>query len=269
MEIDIDAMLGNLDAKFDQTKRHIQKVAAGEEDDEEDDEPTLGIVTPTNSAEKKTDDIMDVVDAALGGGSSGTALKTTSTSSIIDQLLGAAETAKAAPRKGSTMDASDWKLGAGYLTCPDCFAAYLLPRGLSAGSRAKAKCSACGSTFSTQGTFSELTASEKVVKFPEEAQKQVNAKKGMGETKVVIRNLPYDAKDNEVKVFLTVAFGECKEFFPLKNPDGSFKGVGFAKFARWYDAKRAIDAAEAKLLKFRGRPVSIAEAYDQKPVKAR
>jgi predicted Zn finger-like uncharacterized protein len=262
MEIDIDAMMEIALGKIDQKKAHIDKVASGE-----DDEPAtpVGVVVPSTTAEDDTsakeedDDLGGVLGEILTSAS-----QKKSESSVVDQLISAP---RAAPGK---VDMSKWQAGVKYLTCPSCFSAYLMPEEIGANSQTKVKCKACGVTFNVQGAISELPKGAKVVKFPEELQKRVNAKGNVGECKVVVRNLPFDAQENEVRMFLEIGFGPCKEFFALKNPDGSFKGMGFAKFDRWYDAKRAIDASEARMLKFKDRPISIAEAYDQKPpVRAR
>lgn len=87
-----------------------------------------------------------------------------------------------------------------------------------------------------------IKASHKGLDAAEERRKEDNAKKAAGrKTKIVVKNLPFEASKKDVRALLG-PYGQLRSVRVPKKFDNSTRGFAFAEFATAREAENAMDA---------------------------
>lgn len=95
------------------------------------------------------------------------------------------------------------------------------------------------------GKSIELKRSDRTLQSDVQAERKgVNKKEQKGSTKIMIRNIPFQANQNEIRdIFKT--FGELKAVrLPKKQASDQHRGFGFVDFVNKSEAKNAFDALQ-------------------------
>ncbi len=88
--------------------------------------------------------------------------------------------------------------------------------------------------------FSNRTSNESTTTNDRRSNKQAK-QVGQKSSKILVRNIPFEAKAKEVEELFRV-FGELKYVRLPKKIDGTHRGFGFVDFVSITDAERAFDA---------------------------
>ncbi|KAF2661887.1 multiple RNA-binding domain-containing protein 1 [Lophiostoma macrostomum CBS 122681] len=111
----------------------------------------------------------------------------------------------------------------------------------------------------------QIKASHKGVDAAEERRKEDAAKKAAG-TKIIIKNLPFEASKKDVRA-LFAPYGQLRSVRVPKKFDSSSRGFGFAEFTTKRDAANAMDALRNTHLLGRRLVLTWAEAETADPEK--
>ncbi|ORY15734.1 hypothetical protein BCR34DRAFT_598250 [Clohesyomyces aquaticus] len=119
--------------------------------------------------------------------------------------------------------------------------------------------------YSLEGHKLQIKASHKGVDAAEERRKEDASKKAAG-TKIIIKNLPFEASKKDVRA-LFAPYGQLRSVRVPKKFDSSSRGFGFADFTTKREAANAMDALRNTHLLGRRLVLAFAEAETDDPEK--
>ncbi|KAF2174908.1 RNA-binding domain-containing protein [Zopfia rhizophila CBS 207.26] len=119
--------------------------------------------------------------------------------------------------------------------------------------------------YNLDGHKLEIRASHKGADAAEERRKENAAKKAAG-TKIIIKNLPFEASKKDVRA-LFAPYGQLRSVRVPKKFDSSSRGFGFAEFTTKREAGNAMEALRNTHLLGRRLVLAFAEAESSDPEK--